>query len=162
MDQDNRSKIRLKAAMDTAIRILTSRGHTASELTRKLKSRRIKPDIVAQVVAECERLDYIDDADTAQQYLKELKRKGYGRRYARNAMRKKGIDTGIIESCLEDGYTHPEEIDSAAAMAHKKQAAFNREKDLRKRKSRIYRYLYNRGYSPDTITIVINEIVEGT
>jgi len=161
MDQDPRSEIRFKSAMDTAIRILTGRGHTSRELTRKLKSRRINSDIVAQVVAECERLNYIDDADTARRYLEELKRKGYGRRYARNAMRKKGIDTGTIESCLENGYPHSEEIESAAAMAHKKQATFKREKDPRKRKSKIYRYLYNRGYSPDTITSVISRIVKG-
>jgi len=162
MQKDTRSDIRFKAAMETAVRILTGRGHTSSELARKLKSRRIKPDIVTQVVAECERLNYIDDADTAWRYLEELKRKGYGRRYARSAMRKKGIDTETIESCLENGYPHSEEISSAAAVAHKKQATFNREKDPRKRKSKFYRYLYNRGYSPDTITSVISRIVKGT
>lgn len=148
--------------MDTAVRILANRGHTSSELTRKLKSRRIKPDIVAQVVAECERLNYLNDTDTARQYLEELKRKGYGRRYVRSAMRKKGIDAGTIESCLENGYSYSEEFDSAVAVAHKKQASFNREKDHRKRKSKIYRYLYNRGYPPDTITSVISAIVKGT
>jgi len=161
MGKNTRSEIQFRSAMDTAARILAGRGHTSSELARKLKNRRIKPDIVAQVVAECERLNYIDDADTAQLYLQELKRKGYGRRYARSAMRKKGIDTGTIESCLENGYPHSEEIDSAAAMAQKKQATFNREKDPRKRKSKIYRYLYNRGYSPDTITSVLSGIVKG-
>ena len=161
MQKNTQSEIQIKAAMDTAVRILTGRGHTSSELTRKLKSRRIKPDIVAQVVAECERLNYLDDADTARRYLEELKRKGYGRRYVRSAMRKKGIDAGTMELCLENGYPHSEEIESAATMAHKKQTSFNREKDLRKRKSKIYRYLYNRGYSPDTITAVISEVVKG-
>jgi len=156
------NEIQFRSAMDTAVRILAGRGHTSSELARKLKSRRIKPDIVAQVVAECERLNYINDANTAQLYLKELKRKGYGRRYARSAMRKKGIDAATIESCLENGYPHSEEIENAAAMGHKRQATFNREKDPRKRKSKIYRYLYNRGYSPDTITSVISGIVKGT
>jgi len=160
MKKDTRSEIQFMAAMDTAARILTGRNHTSTELKRKLKSRRIKPDIVAQVIAECERLHYINDADTARKYLAELKRKGYGSRYVRSAMRKKGIDAGAIERCLEDGYPHSEEIDRAAAMAHKKRAAFNREKDPRKRKSKIYQYLYNRGFSPEVITTTINKLAD--
>jgi regulatory protein len=152
-----KDEIQFRSAMDTAVRILTGRGHTASELARKLKVRRIKPDIVEQVVAECKRLHYIDDTDTAGRYLEELKRKGYGRRYVRNAMRKKGVTADIIEDILEGGYTDSEEKENAARLVRKKQATFNREKDRRKRKSKIYQYLYNRGFCPDVIRAVIHK-----
>ncbi|MCP3953568.1 MAG: regulatory protein RecX [Desulfobacterales bacterium] len=147
--------IKFRSALDTAVRILTSRSHTASELARKLKKRRIKAVIVEQVLAECKRLNYIDDEDTARLYLKELKLKGYGRRYVRSAMRKKGLAVETIESRLEQGYSNSEESTNAEKLIEKKQSTFNREEDPRKRKSKIYRYLYSRGFSPDVITQAI-------
>ena len=154
-----KDELQFRSAMDTAVRILTSRSHTAQELARKLKKRRIKSVLVEQVVAECEHLNYIDDADTAQRYLEELKRKGYGRRYVKSAMRKKGLAADTIESIIEDGYLSSEEGETAAAMVAKKQSAFNREKDPRKRKSKIYRFLYSRGFSPDVISETINNLM---
>ena len=160
MEKKAQTEMKFRAAMDAAIRILTSRGHTARELALKLKKRRIKPDLADQVVAECKRLNYIDDTDTAQRYLEELKRKNYGRRYVRSAMRKKGIDAATIENTLEEGYTHFEELENAKRLVAKKQSTFNREKDPRKRKSKSYRYLHGRGFSPDTISTVINRRFE--
>ncbi len=157
MEENTQTEIQFKSAMDTAVRILTSRSHTSSELARKLKKRRIKAEIIEQVVAECRRYNYIDDEATARQYLNELKLKGYGRRYVRNAMRKKGLAADTIEICLDEGYTRSEERENADKMVEKKQSAFNREKDQRKRKSKIYRYLYSRGFSPDVITEAINK-----
>ena len=157
MEENIQSEIQFRSAMDTAVRILTSRSHTAIELTRKLKKRRIKPAIVEQVLTECKRLNYIDDENTARFYLKELKSKGYGRRYVRNAMRKKGLAAETIEISLEEDYSSSEERENAEKLVEKKQSTFKREKDHRKRKSKIYRYLYSRGFSPDVITETINK-----
>ena len=149
-----KAETQFRSAMDTAVRILTSRSHTAIELTRKLKKRRIKPAIVEQVLTECKRLNYIDDENTARFYLNELKLKGYGRRYVRNAMRKKGLAAETIEIALEEGYSGSEEKEIALKMLAKKKSTFTREKDSYKRKGKIYRYLYTRGFSPDTIASV--------
>jgi len=156
MEKDD---IQFRSAMDTAVRILTSRGHTGRELALKLKKRRIKPAVVDQVVAECERLNYIDDAETARHYLEELKRKGYGRRYVRSAMHKKGVAADTIDRILEQGYVDSEERENAESIVEKRQATFNREKDPRKRKSKIYRYLYSRGFSPGTIAEAMNKLI---
>lgn len=146
--------IQFRSAMDTAVRILTSRSHTAQELARKLKKRRIKPAVVEKVLAECERLNYIDDADTARRYVAELKSKGYGRRHVSVAMRKKGIAADTAEIALEDGYSDTEEKEIALKMLEKKKSTFTREKDNYKRKGKIYRYLYARGFSPESIASV--------
>ncbi len=106
-------------------------------------------------MAVCKCLNYIDDEDTARLYLKELKLKGYGRRYVRSAMHKKGLAVETIESRLEQGYSNSEESTNAEKLIEKKQSTFNREEDPRKRKSKIYRYLYSRGFSPDVITEAI-------
>ena len=147
--------IQLKSAMDTAVRILTRRAHTAHELSLKLRKRRIRETIVEQIVAECVRLNYIDDEDTARRYVAELKSKGYGRRYVRTAMQKKGLAADIVEIALEEGYSDSEEKAIAVKMLEKKKSTFTREKDRYKRKGKIYRYLYARGFSPETISAVM-------
>lgn len=142
--------------MDTAVRILTSRSHTAHELALKLKKRRIRGEIIERVAAECVRLHYIDDEDTARRYVAELKSKGYGRRHVGAAMRKKGLAADTAEIALEDGYSDTEEKEIALRMLAKKKSTFTREKDRYKRKGKIYRYLYTRGFSPQTISAVSN------
>ncbi len=153
MDKKN---IQFRSAMDTAVRILTSRSHTAHELALKLKKRRIRGEIIERVAAECVRLHYIDDEDTARRYVAELKSKGYGRRHVGAAMRKKGLAADTAEIALEDGYSDTEEKEIALRMLAKKKSTFTREKDRYKRKGKIYRYLYTRGFSPQTISAVSN------
>jgi len=158
MDSKTENDIQFRSAMDTAVRLLTTRGHTAQELAMKLKKRRIKPAVVEQVAAECKRLHYIDDENTARHYTEELKRKGYGRRHVRMAMQKKGLPADTIEITLEALYSASEEEAIAERMMSKKKRSFEREKDMRKKKSRAYRYLYSRGFSPDAIAPVLNSL----
>jgi len=154
MDKSALTDIKFKSAMDTAVRILTLRTHTAHELSLKLKKRRIRETIVEQVVAECVRLNYIDDKETARRYVAELKSKGYGRRHVIAAMQKKGLAADIVEIALEEGYSESEEKAIAVKRQEKKKNTFIREKDRYKRKGKIYRYLYARGFSPETISAV--------
>ena len=140
--------------MDTAVGLLARRAHTAHELVLKLKKRRIRGEIIERVLAECARLNYIDDEDTARRYVAELKSKGFGRRHVSVAMQKKGIAADTAEIALEDGYSDTEEKEIALKMLEKKKSTFTREKDRYKRKGKIYRYLYARGFSPETIASV--------
>lgn len=140
--------------MDTAVGLLARRAHTAHELSLKLRKRRVHGEIIKRVVAECTRLNYIDDEDTARRYVAELKSKGYGRRHVRSAMQKKGLAADIAEIALEEGYSESEEKAIAVKMLEKKKSTFTREKDRYKRKGKLYRYLYARGFSPQTISAV--------
>ena len=98
-----KDKIQFRSAMDTAVGLLARRAHTAHELSLKLKKRRIRGEIIERVVAECTRLNYIDDEDTARRYVAELKSKGYGRRHVSAAMQKKGLAADTAEIALEEG-----------------------------------------------------------
>ena len=154
MGEEAKTEIQFRSAMDTAVRILTSRSHTAHELASKLKKRRIRGEIIERVAAECVRLHYIDDEDTARRYVAELKSKGYGRRHVSAAMRKKGLAADTAEIALEEGYSGSEEKEIALKMLEKKHSTFSREKDRYKRKGKIYRYLYTRGFAPEIIASV--------
>ena len=157
MGEDAKTEIQFRSAMDTAVGLLARRPHTTHELSLKLKKRRIRGEIIERVVAECMRLNYLDDEDTARRYVAELKSKGYGRRHVSAAMRKKGLAADTAEIALEDGYSHSEEKEIALKMLDKKMNTFTREKDRYKRRGKIYRYLYSRGFSSDVITATIHK-----
>ena len=50
-----------------------------------------------------------------------------------------------------------DEAENALRVFQKKLPAFEREKDLRKRKEKIYRFLYSRGFSQAVISEIINK-----
>lgn len=143
------AETRYRSAMDTAVRLLTNRRHTRRELARKLDSRGVDEDTAAEVLAACERLGYVDDAETALFYIDELKAKGYGRRHVWFAMQKKGFDLSLIEDGLLRRYPPVEEVDAALRMAAKKRKSLGGKKAGREQRDKVYRYLYSRGFSTE-------------
>ena len=95
------TKTSRKDAMNTAVRILTYLDHSKYELKRKLKQRGFAGELIDTVIIECERLNYIDDQRTARVYISQLKRKCFGKRHIRMALKKKRLSGAVIESRLE-------------------------------------------------------------
>jgi regulatory protein len=141
---------------NTALRILAGRDHSKSELIWKLKQRGFKFDDIDKAVSECSRLDYINDERTGEMYIRQLVRKGFGIKRIRQELAQKGlkgpkIDQILCETCSDDG-----ELKNAEKILKKKFKRFERESDLLKRKEKIHRFLYARGFSREII-IKINE-----
>ena len=128
-------------AMNTAVRILTYRDHFKYELKQKLQQRGITSKIIDTVIAECERLNYIDDNRTAAVFISQLKRKCFGKRYIRQALKKNRLNAAVIDKMVLENYTEAEEHENAAKLLEKKIKAFYREEDSKKRRDRIYRFL---------------------
>jgi regulatory protein len=143
-------------ALNTALRILTGRDHSKSELIRKLKQRGFSPEDIAKAVSECERLDYINDERTAGVYINQMIRKGHGLNRIRHEMNKKGLTGQRIQNILDQIESDIDEAQGAERILEKNIKRFEREKDLKKRRDKIYRFLYARGFSQDTIRKLIN------
>ena len=78
-----------KKALNSALRILAPRDHSKYELVRKLKQRGFSREDIDEAIASCERFDYINDERTALVYIRQLKRKGYGKSaFSLNSTRK--------------------------------------------------------------------------
>lgn len=148
MDQKNDS---FDAAFQTAVRLLSRRNHTRLEISRKLGQRKYTAEIVRKVIARCERLHYIDDDETARCYLRELVRKGFGTERIRYEMKKKGLFGEYVESLLSTYARSREEKAVADGVIGKHMRRFDRETDPSKRKEKIYRFMYARGFSADII-----------
>ena len=149
-------------ALNTALRILTGRDHSKSELNRKLKRRGFSPEDIEKAVSECERLDYINDERTARVYINQMIRKGHGLNRIRHEMDKKGLRGQRIQNILGEIESDIDEVQDAERILEKNIKRFERENDLKKRREKIYRFLYARGFSPDTIrylALINNQIL---
>jgi len=142
--------------MNTAVRILANRDHSKYELKQKLRQRGFTSKDIDAVMVACERFNYINDRRTAHVYILQLKRKCFGKRYVRTALKKKRLRGTDIENILLENYPEADELESAGKLLEKKMEAFEREADLKKRREKMYRFLYSRGFSP----AVIRELVK--
>ncbi len=146
-----------RSAMDTAVRLLTRRRHSRGELARKLAERHFSKAVIDRILDQCERLDYIDDAAAAEAYIEELKARGHGPRQVKRAMAGKAFAPELVDTVLHSRYPDDEERRIAARCLAKKAAVFVRETNLWKRKQKIYRFLYGRGFSPEVISAAVAE-----
>ena len=144
-------------ALNTALRILTGRDHSKSELIRKLKQRSFKSEDIEKAVSECERLDYINDERTARVFINQMIRKGHGLNRIRHEMNRKGLRGQRIQNILSEIESDIDETEGAERILEKNVKRFEREADLKKRRDKIYRFLYARGFSQDTIRKLINK-----
>ena len=141
-----------KSALNSALRILTRRDHSRYELVRKLKLRGYSRKDIDQAVSACEEYDYIDDLRTATVYIRQLKRKGYGKKRIQLELRKKGLRGNRVLGILDESVSEADESEAAQRIVKKNLKRFERERDLKKRRDKIYRFLQARGFSRDVIT----------
>ena len=146
-----------RKAMNTAIRILTGRDHSKHELAQKLKKRKYEKEIIDRVISACERFDYLNDERTAQIYVSQLKRKGYGKKRIRFDLNRKGLKGKRIQAILSTSVSEKEERECAQRVYQKQLNRFESEEDSLKRKNKIYRYLYSRGFSETIISELVNK-----
>ncbi len=154
----NSSNDPYRKALNTALRVLTRRDHSKHELSQKLKARGYAEEVIDEVISECERFDYINDKRTAQVFIRQLQRKGYGRKRIRSQLYLKGLRSNHIQGVLSKSISEADECQCAEKIFQKHARRFDREKDRLKRKDKIYRFLYGRGFSKAVISEVMGKI----
>ena len=156
-NRHNTSQNLYSKAMNTAVRILTARDHSKYELVQKLKKRKYKNDIIDQVISACEHYNYINDERTARVYIKQLNKKGYGLKRIRYELGKKGLKGSHINSILSKSLSEEDQRECARSVLQKHYKRFEKESDLLKKKNKIYRFLYSRGFSEEIISEIIKK-----
>ena len=156
-DTTHFSKESYRKAFNTALRLLTHRDHSKYELSQKLKQRAFENDVIEKVFLECERLDYLNDERTAQAFIDQLLRKGYGAKRIRLELKRKGLTGKRIAGILNEMLSETSELENAERVLVKNIKRFDREADRQKRKAKIFRFLYSRGFSNQVISEVIKK-----
>jgi len=138
-------------ALKNAGRLLSRRQHTVSELRGKLARREFPKTVIDEVVSVLTERKFLDDANFAESYFNELTAKGLGLTRIRLAMRKRGVPPEISSEVTGRGFSVDDEALRAAEALKKRRLYFDREKDLNKRKQKMFRYLASRGFSSAVI-----------
>ena len=147
-----------RKALNTALRILTRRDHSKHELSQKLKARGYAEETIDNVISRCERYDYVNDERTAQVYIRQLHRKGYGQRRIRSELNLRGLRGKQFQEMVSQNISLSDERQGAKKIYLKHIRRFERVKDASKRKDKIYRYLDGRGFSKTVISELISRV----
>jgi regulatory protein len=89
-----------RVAMESAMRMLALREHSALELEQKLSRKGHDADVVAQVVDELQRLDLQSDDRFVDSFFRGRLNKGHGPVRIRHDLIRKGVAETLVESTL--------------------------------------------------------------
>jgi regulatory protein len=155
---ENSNSTANKRVLNTALRILTRRDHSRYELVRKLKQRGFGQEDIDAAVSSCEQFDYINDERTARVYIRQLKRKGYGKKRIALELNKKGLKGAPIQHILGESVSAIDEREGAERILKKNMKRFDRARDALKKRDKIYRFLRARGFSQEIIAAVLQGV----
>ncbi len=149
--QDNQTR-------QAALNLLDYRARARQELVRRLRRKDLPEESIQRVIAELVEKGLIDDQQFAREMVDSLRRrKNLSKSAIANKLRQAGIDREVAETVIS------EELDDYDERSHAEQAAAKQMKKLANiepttRRRRLYGYLQRRGFSPDLIRDVLQEV----
>lgn len=149
---------------ERAVRILTMRNHSESELRQKLtlsvqrsayscgksvagEEIAIPPDEMDRVIAWCYEYNWLDDSRFAKAFISGRIQKGYGPQHIRQALIHKGVSRTIIDIELDAIHT---DWAAQARVAGERKFGSPLPTDWKER-ARVQRYLLSRGFFMEDI-----------
>jgi regulatory protein len=144
---------------DAALRYLTRRLHSRSELTRKLRRAEYPDSIVTEVLDDLTRQGYLDDARFAQtRALASMQHKQIGQRRAKIELMKAGVRSEIADRAVAEVYAEADPTSVARRLAEK-QAPRLRRLPPEVARRRLSGLLQRRGFDYESIRPVIDEVL---
>ena len=148
----------LKKAMD----LLAARPLTESELRTRLSAGgKFPPPEVEEALRCCRNRGYLNDALLASDAAKYLNAEGRGRGLIRRKLRARGVSEEHLSAALSD-LSPEDEANAARSAGMTKLRLLGREKDARKKKEKLFRFLLSRGFSPETALNVMTDLLGET
>lgn len=142
-----------KEAYNKALELLSFKDYTSFEIKTKLYKKDYDDDVIENVINKLIEYNFINDERYANNYLSySLKYKKHGKNKIVYSLRQKGIDKSILSSLSFD---EDKEYEYALILGEKK---FNKLKEDKNKKEKIYRYLLSRGYNIGVTLKVIETI----
>lgn len=145
-------------AMERAMRLLSMRAHTKSELRQKLLRAGFPQNESDAAIAECEKRHYLDDRLFAEDCANLWLERGHGARSIRCKLRQKGISAELAAEAL--GNSEDTEPEAACRAIDGKLPSLLREKDPRKRRAKALRFLAARGFSGSAVGAAMKRLAE--
>jgi len=146
-----------RLAWECTLRLLSIRAHCERDITNKLRQRKFTDKVITAILNECKRLKFIDDIKFAKEYIGELLAKGNGIKMIKAKLMNKGISNAVINEELINSTTPQDELEAAKRAYRKKATMLKKETDSRKKKEKLYRYLFSKGFSYDIIQTIYED-----
>jgi len=151
-------KEEVRKAKDYALNLLTYRPRSCQEIRDRLRGKSYDEEVVKEVIGRLQKLNFLNDSQFARSWTESrLLNKPMGRRLLEQELRQKGIDKEIIEEVSQAAFDKHKEEDLALALARKRLKSYAKADEMT-RKRRLYGYLGRRGFSPDIISQVFQEL----
>lgn len=148
-------------AKQTAFTYLAHKPRTETEVRRKLRRKDIGNRVIDEVIERLHELDYLDDEQYARDYAhNRFSNKGYGPIRIERELIDRGIDRHLAEKTVAEFFEEENEMEAAREQARKRWPRVAGEQDIRKQKRKLFGYLQRRGFSPDVIYQVVDELVD--
>lgn len=138
---------------DKALKLLTRREHSRSELQQKLVQRGFESPLIEQVLSELCARNQLSDVRYAQALVSHRAKTGYGPEYIRQELRARSVDPLIIDEALAGAECSWSEVAATKHAAHFPNPVIQDYKDWARRAS----YLQRRGFDIQTIRQVLGE-----
>jgi regulatory protein len=140
-----------KGCLGKALQLLERRDHSCLELSRKLKQRGYSADVIDTAIAACAEMNYLDDRRFCQGYTRQLRRRGYGRMRIVQKLKERGIADAFIREIIERRCGEACQVEDCVRVIEKRRADGPTLQPSRKDRERLFRFLYQRGFSSDVI-----------
>jgi regulatory protein len=149
-------------ARKRALDLLAYRPRTEREVRDRLSRDGFSDAPVESAVARMLELGYVDDASFAVEFAaSRFRSRGYGRHRLERELRTRGIAPATAQEAAFAAVGEGEdEYDRALEFAHKRMRTLGAEADVRKRRKKLFDALMRRGYGPDLIRRVADEVLE--
>jgi len=162
-------------ARESALRLLSHRARTRSELRLRLLRRDLPEPAVDAVLDDMERLGYLDDEQFARSFVRDrVRARPRGRRRLLAELRRRGVAPGVaeraIDSTFQDEDTEEASLAVAAARAWARRATDEERgalcgsgepADRERARRRFWGYMSRRGFGPDAIRAGLGRVCDG-
>lgn len=149
----------LAMAREIALRALTARARTRSELVSILTRRNVPDDVVTELLGRLSDVKLIDDRDFAKSWVAGQQRRQKSSRVLKQELLGKGVDAELVDEALEGLDPACDERVASALVA--KRLPSVRGLDRQAQYRRLTGLLARRGFSPAVIASVVKGALSG-
>lgn len=146
-------------ALDDAVRLLSYRARSETEILRHLRQRAYREEAIARVMQRLTQEGYLSDARFADEYILSKSSRAVGKHRLVQELRQKGVDRDIIEQSIEQ--IDQDEALQVVARHAEKLLRRVRGKDDRDIQRKALQGLLRRGYDLGTAKEALRMAIEG-
>jgi regulatory protein len=144
-------------AKKCALDFLSYRIRSTAEIKDKLRTKNISAGTSERVIKHLQKLGLIDDEEFARQLVQSyISEKPLGKKVIMQKLFQKGISKQVGEKVLDNIFDSLNEKELALTN-FKKYFIKLRDKDINKKKKKVFEFLARKGFSFDVINEIINE-----